>query len=84
MVGSHRTAPVNVFAGLFLYSGFGRGRYYAATDQEVLETGTAAARETANNEGVPFVYFDSAEWTSDPDLTVQKNAAVRTPALQPC
>jgi hypothetical protein len=61
-VGRERSANIEIFAGLFLYSGFGM-----ATE----------ARKRAEAEGVLYVYYDSKDWTKDPKLTFEKTEAQR-------
>lgn len=74
-VGRGRQALVNVFAGLYTYSGFGSGTYYAAAMNEVFHCSVMEARNRADAEGLPFVYHDLEDWTSDPDLTNKRRDA---------
>lgn len=67
-VGREKNATVNVFAGLFLYSGFGMGTYYAARENEQFWCDASEAERKAVDEGLPFVNFDSFSWTNDPNL----------------
>jgi hypothetical protein len=90
-VGRDCAAKIEVFAGLFLYSGFGQGTYYASTDNEQFWCGADEAREKADAEGVLLVKYDSKDWTNDPKLTFEKKearrrkdeAAARVAALPP-
>lgn len=77
LVGEYLPASVPVFAGLFIYSGFGAGRYYSA-NQTRMCLGTCEARAQADREGVPFVHLDYKDWVSDASLTRQKAEAQRS------
>lgn len=74
LVGDALPVLVPVFAGLFIYSGCGAGRYYSA-NQTRMCLGTCEARAQADNEGIPFVYLDCKDWVSDASLTRQKAEA---------
>ena len=74
-VGRSREAHVNLFAGLFLYSGLGMGTYYSGIEHEELWCGGTEARAHAEAEGVPFVHFDREDWTSDPTLKFNRDRA---------
>jgi hypothetical protein len=76
-VGRGRAANIEIFAGLFLYSGFGMGNYYSATENEIFWCGSTEARKRAEAEGVLYVYYDSKDWTKDPKLTFEKTEAQR-------
>jgi hypothetical protein len=73
--GSGSRAQVNVFAGLFLYSGFGAGTYYSGVDNEMFFISTEAAEKRAKAEEIPFVYFDRFSWTFDPTLSHERMQA---------
>lgn len=75
VVGQGRDAMVNIFAGLYLYSGFGQGNYYSSKGNEIFGGDSTWAREQAEAEGIPFVYYDCFQWTSDPDLKHQRAQA---------
>ena len=62
--GKDNSRDVEVFAGLFRYSGFGMGNYYSAA-QSVEWIDTSEAQRRAKEEGVGFVYWD-AEQAFDP------------------
>lgn len=62
-----KDGKVAVFAGLFLYSGFGSGNYYSATG-EIFGGSSEWASERASAEDIPFVYHDSFEYTDDDAL----------------
>lgn len=66
---------INVFAGLFLYSGFGMGSYYSSVDNEVIWCDYTRAEALAAAEGILVVHFDSFSWTKDPDLAYEKEQA---------
>lgn len=62
--GKNNERDVQVFSGLFRYSGFGMGNYYSAS-QRVEWIDTTEAQRKAKEEGVRFVYWD-AEQAFDP------------------
>lgn len=62
--GKNNERDVQVFSGLFRYSGFGMGNYYSAS-QRVEWIDTTEAQRKAKEEGVRFVYWD-AEQAYDP------------------
>ncbi len=76
-VGRDAHARINVFAGLFLYSGFGMGTYFSATAMEEVWCDGSKAKQFADAEGVLFVHFDSKDWTRDPDLKFEKEQALQ-------
>lgn len=77
LVGESLPVAVPVFAGLFVYSGFGAGRYYSA-NQTRMCLDTCEARAQADREGVPFVHIDCKDWVSDASLTRQRADAQRS------
>lgn len=77
VVGRELAARIEIFAGLFLYSGFGMGNYYSATENETFWCGATEARSRAEAEGVLYVYYDSKDWTKDPTLAHEKEEARR-------
>lgn len=62
--GRNNERDVQVFSGLFRYSGMGMGNYYSAS-QRVDWIDTTEAQRKAKEEGVRFVYWD-AEQAFDP------------------
>jgi hypothetical protein len=75
MVGSDSRRPVNIFGGLFIYSGMGSGTYYSSVDNEIFWLTTDVAHQRAKSENVPFVHFDSMSFTSDPTLKHERKQA---------
>ena len=75
MVGDSRRVPINVCAGLFLYSGFGSGTYYSSKENEVFFFGGDKAEAMAEAENIPLVHFDSMSWTNDPTLARERKDA---------
>jgi hypothetical protein len=76
-VGQNQSGKVNIFAGLFLYHGMGVGNYYSATANEIFWGSPSDSRERAAAEGIPFVYYDTFQWTNDPELTRERADAKR-------
>lgn len=76
-VGHHERKPINIFAGLFLFSWMGVGYYYAKTANEKLWLTTDEARTMAAAEGIPFVFIDSFDMQFDPLLTRERKYAQR-------
>lgn len=76
-VGRDQTGKVNIFAGLFLYHGMGVGNYYSAAGNEIFWGAPNDGRERAAAEGIPFVYYDTFQWTNDPDLKRERAEAQR-------
>lgn len=60
-VGKRNPVEIKVFAGLFLYSGFGSGTYYAATKNEIFFKDAGTAQKMAEKEGVRFINHDSQD-----------------------
>jgi hypothetical protein len=77
LIGQNTRGKVNFFPGLFLYHGFGVGNYYSATG-EVFWGRPSDGKERAAAEGIPFVYYDTFQWTSDPELKRERADAQRT------
>jgi hypothetical protein len=74
-VGRDRDSHVHPFAGLYLYAGFGTGTYFSGIANEVFEMSSVDARQRAKDEGVLFVYFDSAQIALDPTLASERRQA---------
>ena len=76
-VGRNMQGRVYVFAGLYMYSGFGTGTYYSKVQNERFNVDVEDGQRMAQNEGLPFVYFDHVNWTNDPYLTRECTEAHR-------
>lgn len=75
MVGDTRRVPINVCAGLFLYSGFGSGTYYSSKENEVFFLSGDKAAAMAEAENIPLVHYDSMHWTNEPTLARERKDA---------
>ena len=74
-VGDNSRAEIEVFAGLFLYSGMGVGNYFSGVENERFEMGGEEARKKAAEEGIPYVFYDSFRWTNDRKLSRERQEA---------
>jgi hypothetical protein len=69
--GRNNEMLVEVFPGLYRYSGLGMGGYYSSSHQvEWLDNAAASAR--ANLEGVKFVYWDAERAIEPPEYKERK------------
>lgn len=74
-IGRRAGSYVNIFGGLFMYSGCGAGNYYSLTEGEIISCSPSEARKLANAEGAVFVYHDIDDRTDDPDLKDKRRQA---------